>query len=108
MADSKAYGFCDRTGHRYPLSELVEQWENRKPTGLLVGRDQLDIDHEQLRIGEVKSDDKQSLRNPRPDKELNESRSMWAWNPVGGGVTALGSRTVGLDMSARVGQVTIG
>ena len=102
-----AYGFCDRTGFRYPLNELVEQFENRKPTGLLVGRDVVDKDHEQLRLGEVKTDDPKPLKNPRPDPDLKTSRAMSAWNPVGGGVTEFGSRTVGLDMSAEVGRVTV-
>ena len=44
---------------------------------------------------------------PRPDKDLTESRSLSAWNPVGGGITALGSRTVGLDMEGVAGRVTV-
>jgi hypothetical protein len=30
-----------------------------------------------------------------------------AFDPVGGGNTALGSRTVGLDMAGQVGRVTV-
>ena len=104
---SKAYGFCDRTGARYPLKDLVRQFENRVPNGLLVGRDVVDIDHEQLRLGDVDASDPQTLKNPRPDKGLVESRALSAWNPVGGGITQMGSRTVGLDISVEVGQVTV-
>jgi len=104
---SKAFGYCDRTGFRYPLKDLVPQYKNRVPTGLLVGRDMVDIDHPQLRLGEVDANDPQSLRNPRPDQSLTESRALWAWNPVGGGITELGSRTLGLDMSCVMGSVTI-
>ncbi len=104
---TEPYGFCDRTGFRYPLSELVEQWENGEPNGLLVGRDMMDIDHEQLRIGEVDASDDQTLDNPRPDTSQTASRGLWAWNPVGGGVTSLGSRTVGLSMSVAVGKVSV-
>jgi hypothetical protein len=32
---------------------------------------------------------------------------MFAFNPVGGGITELGSRTVGLDIEAQVGHVTV-
>ena len=102
-----AFGFSDRSGFRYPLKDLVPQYENGKPTGMLVGRDEVDIDHEQLRLGEVDASDKQTLNNPRPDLAQIESRALWAWNPVGGGVTEFGSRTVGLDVSAAVGKVTV-
>ena len=102
----KAFGFCDRTGFRYPLQDLVPQFENLRPTGLLVGKDMLDEDHPQLQLGKVKASDPQTLKNPRPDKELIESRALWAWNPVGGGNTALGGQTVGLNMSVVAGWVS--
>lgn len=102
-----AYGYCDRTGFRYPKKDLVRQIENRRWNGLLVGRDVLDEDQPQLQLDKVNASDDQSLRNPRPDNSLLESRSLSAWNPVGGGVTEFGSRTVGLDMEGRVGQVTV-
>lgn len=78
-----AFGFCDRTGFRYPLKDLVPQYENRKPTGLLVGKDVLDIDQEQLQLGDVDANDPQSLLNPRPDTGLAASRALWGWSPVG-------------------------
>ena len=99
LMSKHAFGFCDRTGFRYPLKDLVEQYENRKPTGLLVGKDMVDIDHEQLQLGEVNANDKQSLGNPRPDRDLRTSRALYSWNPVG---------LVGLDgASAAVGKVTV-
>lgn len=103
----KAFGFCDRTSKRYPLEDLVPQYENRRPNGMLVGKDMLDIDHEQLRLDQVNASEDISLKDPRPDRDLVETRALWAWNPVGGGDTAFGSSTVGLDMSGRVGQVTV-
>ena len=102
-----AFGFCDRTGFRYPIDDLVAQYADGIPNGMLVGRDMLDIDHEQLRLGDVDANDKQTLEDPRPDQNLAESRALSAWNPVGGGITEFGSRTVGLDMSVHVGQVTV-
>ena len=104
---SKAFGYCDRTGFRYPINELVEQYENGRPNGLRVGKDVLDEDHPQLRLSEVKASDPQRLQHPRPDTSQAESRGMWAWNPVGGGISELGTMTVGLDMSAEVGRVTV-
>lgn len=103
----KAFGFCDRTGKRYPLHQLVEQYENLKPTGLSVGFDQVDIDHEQLQLGNVDANDPQTLPDPRPEGSLDESRILTAWNPVGGGVTEFGSRTLGLDIVCTGGNVTI-
>ena len=93
-----AFGFCDRTGFRYPLKDHVEQYENQRPTGLLVGKDVLDIDHEQLQLGKVDANDPQSLENPRPDQSLAESRAMSSWNPVGIG---------NLEMRGLVGKVTV-
>jgi hypothetical protein len=108
MASGKhAFGYCDLTGFRYDLKDLVDQFENGVPTGLRVGRDMVDIDHEQLRLDEVDASDDQSLKHPRPDTSMEESRYLTAWNPVGGGVTEFGSRTVGLDMTAEVGVVTV-
>lgn len=104
---SKAYGFCDRTGFRYPLADLVPQIENRKPSGLMVGKDVVDIDHEQLQLGRVKANDPQSLDDPRPEQTLSNSRYLWAWAPVGGGLTEFGSRTVGLGNEAQIGKVSI-
>ena len=102
-----SYGFSDRSGRRYPLKDLVRQFENLRPNGLLVGKDEVDIDHEQLQIGRVRANDPQTLQNPRPDRDLESSRSLPAWNPVGGGVTEFGSRTVGLDLLIRTGRVSV-
>ena len=100
-----AFGFCDRSGQRHPLKDLIEQYHDGFPTGLRVGRDMLDQDHPQLRLGDVDAADDQSLDDPRPDRGLAEARALSAWNPVGGGVTAMGSRTVGLNVLAGVGRV---
>jgi len=42
-----AFGFCDRTGFRYPLNDLVDEYKNGVKTGLRVGRDVADDDHPQ-------------------------------------------------------------
>jgi len=102
-----AFGYCDRTGFRYPKKDLVPQIVNQRPTGLLVGKDVVDPDQPQLQLGRVRVDDPQALRNPRPDRSLEQSRKFFAFDPVGGGVTALGSRTVGLDIEGQIGNVTV-
>jgi hypothetical protein len=98
MAGKHAFGFCDRSGLRYPLKDLVPEYVNRKPTGFLIGKDMVDIDHEQLQLGEVDANDPQSLDNPRPDQSLAESRALFSWNPVG---------LVGLGLTATIGRVTV-
>jgi hypothetical protein len=74
---------------------------------LLVGKDVVDIDHEQLRLDEIDATDDISLEDPRPDTSQSESREQWAWNPVGGGITHMGSRTVGLGIDMAAGKVTV-
>tara|TARA_B100000900_G_C20523470_1_gene693199 strand:+ start:862 stop:1182 length:321 start_codon:yes stop_codon:yes gene_type:complete len=63
-----AFGICDRTGFRYPIDELVFEFNNGKRTGSRVGRDVADRDHPQNFVGRVKTDDSQSIRNARPDR----------------------------------------
>ena len=78
-----AFGFCDKTGFRYPLKDLVYEYNNGIKTGFLVGKDVADPDQPQNFLGRVKIFDPQSLRNPRPDTSQNESRQLFGWNPVG-------------------------
>ena len=42
-----AFGFCDRTGFRYPLEKLVYEVQNGVRTGLRVGYDVVDPDQPQ-------------------------------------------------------------
>lgn len=64
-----AFGFCDKTGFRYPLHDLVDEYVNGVKTGLKVGRDVVDPDHPQNFTGRVRVDDPQSLRDPRPENK---------------------------------------
>lgn len=91
-----AYGFCDRTGFRYPLKDLVEEYVRGVPTGRRVGRDMVDPDHPQNWVGEAEVDDPKPLNDPRPDTSLRESRRMFSFNPVGVG---------NLEMQGSVGRV---
>jgi len=77
-----AFGYCDKTGFRYPLSDLVPEFNNGVKTGFLVGRDVVDPDQPQNFLGRIKINDPQSLRNPRPDTSLEESRGFFGFNPV--------------------------
>jgi hypothetical protein len=102
-----AFGFCDVTGFRYALRDLVPLIRDGRDTGFRVGFDVLDKDNPQYELGRMKMSDPQALRNPRPDTALEESRRLGAFDPVGGGITELGSRTVGLDITGEIGRVTV-
>jgi len=78
-----AYGYCDRTGARYPLADLVDEFKNGVKTGLRVGKDVADPDHPQNFLGRLRINDPQALRDPAPDPALGESRKLYGWNPVG-------------------------
>lgn len=92
---SQAFGFCDRTGFRYPLSELVEERVNGKLTGLRIGVDVADEDHPQNFIGQVRTDDPVSLKNPRPDTAIESLHGFGpVWNPA-------------QNLTASVGKVTV-
>ena len=93
-----AYGFCDKTGFRYPLKDLVPEFNNGVKTGFLVGRDVVDPDQPQNFLGRIKINDPQSLRNPRPDTSQTESRALFGFNPVGNNA---------VFMTASVGRVTV-
>jgi len=94
----KAFGYCDRTGFRYPLSELVYEYQNGVRTGFRVGKDVFDPDQPQNFLGRVKINDPQALKDPRPDTSLDASRQLWGWNPVGNPAQY---------MIASVGRVTV-
>lgn len=93
-----AFGFCDKTGFRYPLKDLVPEYNNGVKTGFLVGRDVVDPDQPQNFLGRIKINDPQSLRSPRPDTSLLESRSLFGFDPVGNDA---------VFMTASVGKVTV-
>jgi len=93
-----AFGFCDKTGFRYPLKDLVPEYNNGVKTGFLVGRDVVDPDQPQNFLGRIKINDPQSLRNPRPDRSLVESRALYGFDPVG---------SEGTLMTASVGRVSV-
>ena len=78
-----AFGYCDKTGFRYPLADLVDEYRDGHKTGFRVGRDVVDPDQPQNFLGRIKINDPQSLLNPRPDTSLEESRRLFGFNPVG-------------------------
>ena len=106
-----AFGYCDRTGFRYPLNQLIHETSNGVRTGMKVGMDVYDPDQPQNSLGKVQFSDPQALFDPRPDQGLEQSRGFFGWNPVGDGgeaprgngamalVTELGSVTISIVLS---------
>lgn len=75
-----AYGFCDRTGFRYSLKDLVTEYVNGLPTGLRIGKDVVDTDHPQNFLHRVRVNDPKPLKDPRPDPT---KEGLFGWNPDG-------------------------
>jgi hypothetical protein len=100
-----AFGFCDRTGFRYKLKDLVPQVRAGRMTGLMVGRDMLDKDQPQNFLGRLGDyADPQALRDPRPDISEDTSRKLFAFDPVGNGN---GGGAGNIVAHGKVGTVTV-
>ena len=117
----KAYGISDRSGFRYRLKDMRKEWN-----GLLVGKDEFEAKHPQLRSPRVGADP-QALRDPRPETGLTEQRAFqYGFNPVGfktipgiieennlvatgqvGTVTLFFPKTLGSEATGEVGDVTV-
>ena len=92
-AGKYTWGICDTCGQRYRLKQLQEQWDGYKACP-----ECFDIDHPQLKIGEVDSSDNQSLFNPRPDRGEKSSTEYFGFNPVSG---------TGLILRTEIGKVKV-
>jgi hypothetical protein len=85
-SEKRAFGYCDRCAFRYPLKKLKTYVVLGKIINQRVCPSCRDPDHPQLWVGIIgsqkASNDPQALRNPRPDTNLNDSRGLFAWNPI--------------------------
>lgn len=97
-AGKKALGICDRCGFTYKLKDLKYEIQDSIRNGLRVCPECFDIDHPQLKIGEVDSSDNQSLFNPRPDRGRKSSTEYYGFNPVSG---------TGLVLRTEIGKVKV-
>jgi len=103
---TRAFGYCDKTGFRYPLSDLIYEVSNGVRTGMRVGRDVYDPDQPQNSLGKAKTFDPQALYAPRPDQGIVASRDFFGWNPVGdGGEPPEG--TGAMALTGEIGTVVI-
>ena len=100
-----AFGFCDRTGFRYKLKDLVPQIKAGRMTGLMVGKNMLDKDQPQNFLGRLGDcADPQAIRDPRPDLSQDISRQLFAFDPVGNGD---GGGSGNIMAHGQVGTVTV-
>lgn len=89
-------GICDRCSLRYPLSTLKEEYLLGRPTGIVVCKSCYDESHPQLDTRGVKTDDRQSVKDPQSDfAERDASRRLYSWNPVGCQATSTCTVSVG-------------
>jgi hypothetical protein len=73
----RARGLCDVCGFEYKLPELRTVIRKGKDTNTHACRVCWDIDHPQLRLGELPVYDPQALRDPRPDSaSLGQVRAI--------------------------------
>lgn len=63
----KAWGYSDRSGFRYRLSEMVTEWNGSK-----VGPDEFEQKHPQLEPIKTGADP-QALQDPRPDQRTESA-----------------------------------
>jgi len=89
-----AFGISDRSGFRYRLKEMKREW-----TGALVGPDEYETKHPQLRPPKP-GPDPQALRNPRPDR--TEPLKVYVAAP-----TIEAPRLGRPRMVGRIGQTTV-
>lgn len=82
-----AFGFCDRCGFRYELAELKKETIKGVTRNLKVCPECWNVDHPQNFLGMLKVDDPQSLREPRPDMNLDRDNGFFGWSPVGNPLT---------------------
>lgn len=66
---------CDKCGFTTPYRSLRHSVFNRSRTGSLVCPTCFDPDHPQTFLYEVDKTDPQALRNPRPEKNLDQQRA---------------------------------
>lgn len=98
---------CDRCGFQYKLKELKKLEVNGQTVDIKVCETCWEPENPQDDLGKYPVNDPQAIRDPRPEKNLAESRDIqWGWNPVGFGPD-LGLTPNSLVGSGQIGVVTI-
>ena len=80
----RAIAECDVCGFQFKLRELRSKIVRGRETNILACPECFDGDHPQNRQGMFPVDDPQAVKDPRPDKNLEEQRSyQYGFDPVG-------------------------
>lgn len=69
-------GICDRCSFRFNLSGLLWETERGRRTGLRVCPKCFDEEHPQEDTYLLRIDDKQAVRDPRPQRDLTAAREL--------------------------------
>lgn len=89
-------GLCDRCDQRYPLHKLRWEYVIGKNTRVRACPKCWDASHPQLDTRNVRTDDKQYVKDSRSDsKELAEERKLYGFNPVGQQLTSTAVTSIG-------------
>ena len=94
-----AYGISDRSGFRYKLNEMRREW-----TGMLVGPDEYESKHPQLKPIKVTAD-AQALRDARPDNAV-ETTGFIVYTNIDDGIIGF-TLTSDLEGTGSIGTVTV-
>lgn len=79
---NEAWGECDRCSVRRPLKRLYYEYTDGRRNGLRVCSDCLDEENPQTFIDEVDLTEAIAIRDPRPPKNVAQSRSFYGFDPV--------------------------
>lgn len=71
-----ALGICDRCGGTERLNDLRGEYVKQRPNNLKVCPQCWDKDHPQLMQGVRPVHDPEALRDPRPDSNVDDSRTL--------------------------------
>tara|TARA_R100000426_G_C4810602_1_gene106302 strand:- start:661 stop:1011 length:351 start_codon:yes stop_codon:yes gene_type:complete len=100
---------CDRCGFRYKLNELKDLFIRTTETNIKVCKECWEPDHPQNMQGMYPVDDPQAVKDPRPDRNLEEQRNyQYGFDPVGlNNPLNLEGLVDNLESNGQIGSVTI-
>lgn len=97
-------GLCDRCSQRYALGDLKWEIVNSEQTGRRLCPECWDVDHPQYQLAKVKIGDEFTVRDIRPQNDL-EQTIQYNWADMAGNVAI--PRNVRVSAVGEVGTVTV-
>ena len=104
-----ALGNCDVCGFQFKLNKLRDLFIRTKDSHVKACEECWNSDHPQNMQGMYPVDDPQAVRDPRPDKNLEEQRNyQYGFDPVGlNNPLQLEGLVDNLESNGQIGSVTI-